>query len=186
MTVIYGYCGDEDTRVLSNIWKHYNNAKVLNAFDSTYNEIKEAVSNESDILILCGHGSGEGLFGTTPLDMESGCFAIDANMVPFIKAEYVIGVWCHAKDFAKKYHVRGFFTSMYISNRSEALFYLHEEATVSNVEITKSEIKFCDTLNYLIATELYNIKNWPKRILEIIPPTNQVEIFNHNALEYIN
>ena len=178
MTIIYGNMGDDDTKVLANIWNHFTDAKVYDAFLSSHEQIKEAISKEKDILIICGHGSGEGLFG------KDG-YAVDYSDVDLIKAEYVIGVWCHAKDYAKKYHVKGFFTSMYISNRSEALFELHEELIVSSKEITESETEFCNVLNYLITTELYNIKNWPQRVLEIMPPKNQIEEFNHRALEYV-
>lgn len=178
MTVIYGYCGDPDTQVLANIWKNFSKAKVLNTFEASRYEIQKAIAEEKDLLIMCGHGSGEGLFGKY-------FFAVDSTDVPNIKAQYVIGVWCHAKDFAKKYHVRGFFTSMYISNRSEALFELHGDVTITNEEITESETKFCNVLNNLIANDLRGIRDWPKKILEILPPENEVEEFNHTALEYV-
>lgn len=178
MTIIYGNIGDDDTRVLAGIWKNFTNAKVLDAFKEDHKTIQKAVSEEEDLLILCGHGSGEGLFGRDG-------YALYSADVPFIHAQYVIGVWCHAKDFAKKYHVKGFFTSMYISNMSEAVFNIRGEVTVSSADITESEVKFCKVLNYLISNELYNIKKWPERVLEIFPPSNEVEEFNHNALEYV-
>lgn len=179
MTVIYGNCGDVDTEVLEYIWKGIPNVKVVNAFKEDRITIDEAIRTEKDILIFCGHGSSEGLFSRLG-------YALSAFNVELIKATNVIGVWCHAKDFAKKYHVHGFFTSMYISNRSEALFELPVTLTITNEEITESEIRFCKVLNNLIVNDIQDIKEWPKKILEILPPKNEVEKFNHTALEYVS
>ena len=177
MTVIYGDIGDPDTRVLQNLWKGFK-PKVIHAFKDTQEDINDALQKENDILILCGHGSPSGLFG------DSG-YAVGFHNVELIKAKYVIGMWCHAKEFAKSAHLEGFFTAMYISNRSEALFNLKEEVTVSSAEITASETEFCLHINDMIRNSLDTIKQWPEEILKIMPPKNQVEEFNHRQVEYV-
>lgn len=185
MTVIYGFINDTDTKVLSYIWEGIANVKVLKTYESSQKDIDEAVKNEKDVLILCGHGSDEGLFGKN-------MYAVDKNSE--INAKYVIGVWCHAKQFAKKYHIKGFFTSMYISNMGEAIFELRNKIrtlSFTDKDITAGEIKFCKLLNSYLKTYIekhtdLDLPNWPKRILETIPPKNIVEKYNHENLEYIN
>lgn len=178
MTVIYGYCGDEDTKSLETIWKGLDDVKVLYTYRNSHEEIKKAIIAEKDILLLCGHGSSEGLFGT-------GSYAVDKTDANLIRAKYVIGIWCHAKAYAKKYRVEGFFTSMYISNRSEALFCLSGDVQETNDEIIESVIRFCKVLRKLICEDLDKIENWPKIVLKKIPPRNAVEKYNHEALEYV-
>lgn len=177
MTVIYGDIGDPDTKVLKNLWKGFK-PKVIHAFKATSEDINDALQNEKDILILCGHGSPSGLFG------DKG-YAVGFHNVDLIRAKYVIGMWCHAKEFAKSAHLEGFFTAMYISNRSEALFNLKEKVTVSSAEITASETEFCLHINNMIRNSLDTIKQWPEEILKIMPPKNQVEEFNHRQVEYV-
>lgn len=177
MTVVYGDIGDVDTKVLKNLWKGFK-PKVLHAFKDAQENINNAISEEKDILILCGHGSPSGLFG------EKG-YAVGFDNVNLIKAKYVIGMWCHAKEFAKAAHLEGFFTAMYISNRSEALFNLKETVTVTSEEITASEVEFCLHINERIHNSLETIKNWPEEILKVMPPKNQVEEFNHRQIEYV-
>ena len=182
MTVIYGYLNDTDTYVLRNIWDGFKNVKVVNAFNKNRDTLTKAISNEKDILIFCGHGSPDGLFGTEG-------YVLSSKNVEFVKAKYVIGVWCYAKDFAKKFPLRGFFTSMYISNIDEAFLVLPSigsNRVPTSEEITQSEIKFCKTLNSFIRTRLDEFENWPKLILETIPPENVVEKYNHEALEYVS
>ncbi len=179
MTVIYGNCGDVDTKVLEYIWKGIPDVKVVDTFKENRITIDEAIKAEKDILVFCGHGSSDGLFSRLG-------YALSVFNVGLIRAKYVIGVWCHAKEFAKKFSLKGFFTSMYISNRSEALFELPGDVAITNEEITKSEIKFCNILNNLIMNGLHDIRDWPKKILEILPPENEVEEFNHTALEYVS
>jgi hypothetical protein len=147
MTVIYGDIGDPDTKVLENLWKGFS-PKVLHAFKDTQEDINDAIRKEKDILILCGHGSPSGLFG------DKG-YAVGFHNVGLIKAKYVIGMWCHAKEFAKSAHLEGFFTAMYISNRSEALFNLKEEVTVSSAEITADIFQKSNALKWSLDREQF-------------------------------
>ncbi len=178
MTVIYGYCGDEDTKSLKAIWEGIKDVKVVDAFKVSHEDVRNAIDAEKDILVICGHGSGEGLFG------KSG-YAVDGLDSGLIRAKHVIGVWCHAKTYAKKYRVEGFFTSMYISNINEARVCLSDTKGLTNEIVIKSVIRFCNLLNVLIRNELDKIEDWPKIILERLPPINAAEKYNHEALEYI-
>lgn len=178
MTIIYGYCGDEDTKALKAIWKGIENVKVVDAFKTSHEDVRDAIVAEKDILVLCGHGSSEGLFGANG-------YAVDGLDAGLIQAQYVIGVWCHAKAYAKKYHVEGFFTSMYISNINEARICLSDTSDLTNEIVLKSVVRFCNLLNELIRKDIENIKDWPETILKLLPPINSAEKYNHEALEYV-
>ena len=189
ITVVYGLTPqkDNDTLVLQNLWKGLPNVHVYYTYRDDPREIRVAAENESNILIMCGHGSPGGLFGRRADKFGATGFGYTIDGSVNFRAKYVIGMWCHAKDYAKQFHKTGFFTSMYISNLGEAKYELGREriAGVTNEMIWKSETDFCKLINGYIQTSLDKIEQWPEMVLRDMPPRNIVEKFNHEAVEYI-
>jgi hypothetical protein len=62
---------------------------------------------------MMGHGSPMGLFYTV----------IDSEMVYLLKEKECVCIWCNADKFVEKYHLRGFYTGMFISEVSEAKYF---------------------------------------------------------------
>ncbi len=66
ITVIYSDMGDVDCASIPLLWKDIPDVNVMRlARDSDYtkDDIREAIRNEGDTLIMCGHGTPSGLLG---------------------------------------------------------------------------------------------------------------------------
>ena len=119
-TVIFSNMGDTDTAVLRYIWMGMPKVKVVEITRDTVNSkqlVNEAIEQEHDTLIMCGHGTPGGLLNP---GFKGGAYLIDQSNYRKIKCNRIIAVWCHAKDFAETYGVKGFWSSMFISNSGEA------------------------------------------------------------------
>ena len=179
MTVIYSNCGDTDTALLTRIWEGIPDVTVIEITrDSVDYEdvVDEAIANEEDTILFCGHGSSHGLLH--PNFSEYILHELNCHL---IHARRVIGVWCYASDFARTQHLRGFFTSMYISNLNEA--YTHGYTTALATEIEYSLRLFTERLNTLIINE-EPMDSWYAAINNQLDTRNEVEVFNYHGLRY--
>lgn len=176
MTVIYSNFGDVDTKVLETLWEGLD-AKVVelskNNKDARRKALK-AIEEEKDTILFCGHGSGYGLWD------PAGGYVISPMLACRIAAKNIIGVWCHARDYAKATQLRGFYTSMFISNEMEEQ-YCGVEGT-SAEDITKSEVLFCERVNQLLKDNV-PLSEWLD-ILQGYPRTNTVEEYNYSGFYY--
>lgn len=90
MTVIFSNAGDEDCEMLRKLWKDLDNLNLieLDQYYSIKNAkkiIRDAISQEEDFLILCGHGSHGGLFLPSLLG-----YAFDETDIPYVKAKNIL------------------------------------------------------------------------------------------------
>ena len=180
-TVIFSNMGDTDTAVLRNIWLGMPKVKVIEITSGTQHPVKlvnEAIENEHDTLIMCGHGTPQGLLNP---GFKDGMYLVDRNTVNKIHCNRVIGIWCHAKDYAETYGVKGFWSSMFISNSGEARS--NQITTVSDKSITDQEILFCIRLNALIRNYV-PMKTWIDTLKEDADYSNPVVKFNYDGLRY--
>ena len=180
-TVIYANLGDKDTEVLTGLWDGMSNVKVVEINAKTNNAkklVNEAIENEHDTLIMCGHGTGYGLLNPSYKD---GTYLIDGNNYKKIKCNRVIGIWCHASDFAQNYGVKGFWSSMFISNSSEATVNQCYKSTGKT--ITEQEELFCMRLNKLIRNYV-PMKTWVETLKSQADYSIDVVKFNYDGLRY--
>lgn len=180
-TVIFSNMGDTDTEVLKYIWLGMPKVKVVEITADTYNSrqlVDEAIENEHDTLIMCGHGTGYGLMNP---GFKGGTYLIDRNNYAKIKCNRVIGIWCHAKDFAENYGVKGFWSSMFISNHGEATANGCYKST--DQTITEQEILFCLRLNELVRNYV-PMKTWVDTLRKAADYSIDVVKFNYDGLKY--
>lgn len=180
-TVIFSNMGDTDTAVLKYIWMGMPKVKVVEITHETVNSkalVNEAIANEHDTLIMCGHGTPSGLMNP---GFKGGAYLVDHSNYQMIKCNRVIAVWCHAKDFAETYGVKGFWSSMFISNSGEAA--ANGIHSVSGKSITEQEILFGVRLNELIKNYV-PMKTWIDKLKEQADYTNEVVKFNYDGLRY--
>ena len=179
-TVIFSNMGDTDTAVLKSLWLNIPNVKVIEVTRFMMNAnrlVDKAIAEETDTLIMCGHGCGDGLFNPN-LHQP---FLIGAHNKHLIKAKNVIGIWCHAKDFAEGYGVKGFWTSMFISNLAEAK--MNGIFSVSSNIITLEEIVFCLRVNYLLVNKI-PLEQWLTILTKSADYNNSVVRFNYSGLRF--
>lgn len=193
MTVIFCDCNDVDTRNLKAIWRDLD-AKVIELSSKTnvsQEEIDNALAEEKDTIIICGHGSDDGCFNPEKINpgeiksiqqlMNIDNFAISSRNAHLLKGKKVIGIWCFAAEFARKHNLEGFYSSMFISNKMEAK--LFNVAVRSEDEINNSEIKFCNILNTLLKNET-PLNQWKETITNNIQADSKVESFNYKGVQY--
>lgn len=181
MTVIFSDFGDTDTQVLTNLWKNVPDVKVVHITRNSRNikdKITKALVSEKDTVLFCGHGTSGGLLSPT-----WGDFLLSEDNVRHIKANKVIGIWCHAAQFAESINLKGFFSSMFISNPHEALM---EGCTKSSsATITNQEILFCNRVNQLILKGvpmdqwLHNLHSQADKSIDVVK-------FNYDGLRFFN
>ncbi len=112
---------DDDCLTLSRIWENIPNANVIEITPTSedWEEIVDnAISNEEDTIIFCGHGTHYGLLYP---NFERGEYILHENNVNLIKARNIICIWCNASFFTSEHNLHNSFaSSMFISNVGEA------------------------------------------------------------------
>lgn len=135
---------DPTTGFLEDIYleKDYN---VCNVEEISKSAMKRAIK-QHDKIIMLGHGSPEGL-----LSSQQDRFIIDSSLVYMLRNKILVGIWCHAVDFAKKYKLEGLFSGMIISELSEA--------SMLNIKTKYSDIVFSNNLFADVIKEVEIIHN---------------------------
>jgi len=131
--------------------------------------------NQHDCIIMCGHGSPEGLYSKGPEG-----FIINERTVPYLKNKKLIAIWCNADVFMNTYDLDGFYTGMFISEVSEAmLFGLYH---VSENEINKSNDIFASIVGkheYINPERMFwdVWYEYPEKIQNDVAKFNQLRIY---------
>lgn len=132
-------------------------------------------------LIISGHGTESGL-----LNKDWNGYVVDSRIVDMLrKRSCIIGVWCYAGNFADRYGLHGFFTSMFISTPEEAAECGYPEADPE--DITRENRLFSKRLNKLLK-ELYicdgkpMIEDWPRRISRKADISKGFVRYNYEAI----
>ena len=181
-TVIFSNAGDTDTAVLKFIWRGLPNVKLVEINKQTVNAkelVEQAIEAEHDTLICCGHGSQMGLFNPAGTGYS---FLVNRQNYKKIKVNRFIGVWCHASEFGEAVHLKGFYSSMFISNKNEAEMNHCYQASAKC--ITEQEILFALRLNELIK-KYVPMKKWVGMLNEAADKTIDIVKFNYDGLKYL-
>ena len=181
MTVIYANSGDRDTLILQHIWEGINCRVIEIGVDTVdfEDEVDNALMQEENTLIICGHGTSHGLLHP---NWNSGQYIIHENNVNLIHAQNVICSWCWASDFAETYNLHGFFTGMFISNVQEAednFIHIHDYEELDE-EIYSYGLYFTNYINQCLHNNV-PLSEWIGGLQE---PWSYVAIFNQSRLRY--
>ena len=164
---------DPTTDFLKKIYE----GKDYTVFDC-YNYINDDLINaiiNHDRIIMCGHGSSDGLF-----DVDNGGFIIDNSIVPYLQTKECICIWCNADVFVEDYGLTGLYTGMFISEVEEAyLFQINESMN----DIDFSNNVFSGLLGTIIDKyELSEVFDILKKCY--YDKENDVMIFNNERIFY--
>ena len=182
MTIIYSNYLDDDCRILQEMWEEFDNVRVIEITPSSENYediINEAISQETDTLICCGHGTAYGLLFP---NMNIGEYLIHENNVQLIHARRVIFSWCYASSFALKFpELHCFATSMFISNEHEAIDnYIFD---YTQEQINSNSRRFQQEINLLLH-ENVPLDEWVMRLGAHMDIDNAIDVFNRQCLYY--
>jgi hypothetical protein len=183
MTVIYSNFGDNDTAILPLIWEGLPNVTVIEITRDTDNFeeiVDDAILQETDTILFCGHGSTLGLLHP---NLDSGQYILHENNSHLIHANRVIGIWCYASEFAEAQHLNGFFSWMFISNLNEAYEIGLTEAYASDIDM--SSRLFAERLNGLLSANV-PMNEWVQRLQAQMNLEIPTEVFNYMGLTYLN
>ena len=190
MTVVFSNTGDVDTRVLAALWDDIPDARVLDVRPGTPDArraVDSAIAAEEDALVLCGHGSPQGLFdpsvmarGNLAAIARNPPYLVDVRNAPSIRARRVVGVWCYAASFAESAGLRGFFTGMFVSNPLEASF-VGCPGRDSAATITEQEVLFCRRVNELLRADV-PMEDWIPRLNAQADRSLAVVRYNYDRL----
>lgn len=153
----------KDTEDFSSIYVDLSIFEPTILINPSKSEAKKAIINEKDTIVLIGHGNENGLFNPR---MDG--FIVDANTVQFLREKTIIGIWCFAGNFADKYDLTGFFSSMFISNPSELVEIAGFEEFDNCEDIIRDEnLAFSNKINNLIRTDVPT-NEWADRLNESV------------------
>ena len=165
-----------DAARLSRIYEGLDNIIVsYNRSKSNVRRLLRITGNEP--VMILGHGNPMGLFNKA----QNG-YVIDGNAVEWLRNRPVIGIFCYASDFADRYNLHGFFTSMYISNMSEALMMQRDEGASEEL-IEQQDFLFCDRIRNLITSNT-PMSQWPEILQSQADTSIPFVRFNYEAMTY--
>jgi len=165
-----------DTKILSRIYEKLNNITLLhNEKKSSIKRLLRFTGNEP--VMLLGHGNQLGLFNK----LQNG-YAIDSECVQWLRDRPVIGIFCYASDFADKYGLHGFFTSMFISNMQEAIIEQRDQDATEEI-ISYQESLFCDRIHELLIRNT-PMSEWPRILQSQADLSLPFVRFNYETLTY--
>ena len=189
-TIVHSNAGDTDTRVLAALWDGIPDARVMDVRPGTPDArraVDAAIAEEEDALVLCGHGSPQGLFdpsvmarGNLAAIARNPPYLVDVRNAPSIRARRVVGVWCYAAAFAEIVGLCGFFTGMFVSNPLEASF-VGCPGRDSAATITEQEVLFCRRVNELLRADV-PMEDWIPRLNAQADRTLGVVRYNYDRL----
>lgn len=147
---------DDSTQFLSKIYENLNNCTVINNPNIGNSQLIKYLKSFNKILIL-GHGCELGLLCNTDKNHRFNRLLINSKHVQFLRNKFIIGIWCYANEFFKKYGLSGFSTGMFVSDLDEANDY--------NLPLSIVDINESNNLLSLLLSECIN--------------DNKENIFNH-------
>lgn len=176
MIIIHIDNGSQDAASLSRIYEGLNGITVsYNRGKSNIKRLLRITGNEP--VMLLGHGTPRGL-----LNVSQTGFAVSSEHVEWLRNRPVIGIFCYASEFADRYGLQGFFTSMFISNMGEAIMEQREQGATDELIASQQEL-FCDRIRTLIENNT-PLDQWPEILQSQADWSIPFVRFNYEALSY--
>lgn len=115
---------DTTTDFLKPIYSHIpDTEKTVITGGVFYTEVQKLIELH-DQIIICGHGSTEGLFSVAQFnDLEIMDTIIDEDSISYLQNKKIVAIWCYASTFMEKYKLKNVFcTGMFCSEVHECLY----------------------------------------------------------------
>lgn len=167
----------KDSEDFSAIYKGLDKNTNTIVINPTIRQLKKLIKNETDKIVFIGHGTEYGL-----LNQRLDGYILDSSFVQILRDKTIIGIWCYASNFADRYNLNGFFTSMFISNSFELLdcgFKLFENC---DNEIKKQNKLFSERINELLLTNIHT-NEWSTRLNNMLTENEHKFVrYNYEAI----
>ncbi len=124
-----------------------------------------------DRIIMLGHGTPDGLIGTTRM-------IVNDRIAKTLQDKVCVCIWCNADIFVFKHNLSGFCTGMFISEEGEAMIY-DVDSTLD--EIYRSNVMFSRCVKSYIDKE--NMVDLVKKnYIDKINPRSEVVKYNKKRI----
>ena len=167
---------DRSTDFLKPIYAKIPNATVITS--GTKDQVNEEILNHDRIMMM-GHGSPSGLFSVGKFGNSNG-FIIDENTVELLQGTENVFIWCNADKFVTKYKLEGFYSGMFISEVSEAIYCGLPNTPQSVVD--ESNNTFAELLGSVIHKPLHSAYRYTKYYYERLAEVNAIAEYNNTRL----
>lgn len=157
---------DASTDFLEEIYLGIDCTIISDPFTSD-DVVREEIKKHDRILML-GHGAPDCLFGGLGA-------IIDDSHASLLKDKICVTIWCHANVYFEKHNLKGFSSSMFISEVGEARMY---NMNASQKQIDDSNYMFSESLGRYINSDniIDNVKD------DYYIESDPVVKFNRNGL----
>lgn len=164
----------EDTNDFSGIYEGLKNATVL--INPKKSDCKRAIINEKERIVFIGHGTEWGL-----LNQRLDGFMVDSRMVQFLRGKDIIGIWCNASNFADRYDLTGFFTSMFIFNSEDLIDCGFKTFDGCDEEIKRQNKIFASRINQFLTANTPS-KEWAMKLHNSLKDEEKFVYYNYESM----
>lgn len=148
-------------------------------YNPTKGEVRKALKTFTGRkVVLLGHGDINGLY-----NKDWNGYVIDSSLVQLLRGFEIIGIWCYATEFARRYGLHGFFTSMFISNADEATELGFNGCLGGDIEDNLR--LFCERVRKLILTG-FPTSIWYDYFMEQPEIEEPYVRYNYEAMEFFD
>ena len=163
----------EDTNDFSGIYDGLDATILINP---TTRIAREAIVDERDTIVLIGHGTDYGL-----LNKNLNGYFIDSGWVNLLRNKTIIGIWCNASNFADRYDLTGFFTSMFISNTQELIDCGFQTFDNCDEVIRIQNQIFASRINRLLSANTPS-RDWATILFDSLDNEERFVYYNYEAM----
>lgn len=143
------------------------------------NDIIDLIEGHDRVMMM-GHGTPQGLLSMYNFEKYVP-YIIDYKSVPYLKEKTDnVFIWCNADKFVNQYKLKGFYSGMFISEVSEAI-YCGLPGTSQDI-VDESNFGFCNMLSKYINEDSHYIHQNIKREYGVLAENNPVALYNHRRL----
>ena len=163
----------EDTNDFSGIYTGLDATILINPSTRI---VREAIVDEQDTVVLIGHGTDYGL-----LNKNLNGYFIDSGWVNLLRNKTIIGIWCNASNFADRYDLTGFFTSMFISNAQELIDCGFQTFDNCDEVIRIQNQIFASRINQLLSANTPS-RDWATILFDSLDNEERFVYYNYEAM----
>lgn len=163
----------EDTNDFSGI---YDGLDAIILINPTTRIAREAIVDERDTIVLIGHGTDYGL-----LNKNLNGYFIDSGWVNLLRNKTIVGIWCNASNFADRYDLTGFFTSMFISNVQELIDCGFQTFDNCDEVIRIQNQIFASRINQLLSANTPS-RDWATILFDSLDNEERFVYYNYEAM----
>jgi hypothetical protein len=172
---------DPSTSFLEPIYGTIEDKTVITGGVSKY-KLRQLIKNH-DRIIMLGHGSPWGLFAVGKFPIV-GSYVIDSSFTDLLSSKQEnIFIWCYANHFVQRYGLSGFYSGMFVSELTEAIYCNLLDVDLKQIE--ESNKSFASIVSRNILQPLNVLyENVIQKEYGLLAETNPIAKFNVERLYY--